>query len=353
MPCVTVNVDDDILHLKKLDFGVVSKSSTSLLFIFYADYSGDNVQIFKVMHAMNRVADFSVNYILIILRTSSNLDRGVENILQHAWRQSMLNMVIAENRQPLKTFERILFIVVVILAFMYSSDIYASFTTLGIDPLKTVPYFSTRFCPEMAMVHRNVCCIMTRIEAEYYKSQSHTNDGQYRLQVAKPSFWSDTGVFHFRWNLPGKTNMKKIIENFREAGILNKFYATPYMHPQNDQNDNAYEMDEQSQIHLLRQLVMLAVIGNSLAVIVCIGELLAHRFKNSVKGKVKLNLCGVFRRRMKQIQTYLLLTYRTLNVQVVLLLRAMRKYKIQLLDRRRWPKWLKSFSRTADRQAQI
>ncbi|THK32968.1 uncharacterized protein LOC114841116 [Diachasma alloeum] len=99
MPSVIVEVDGGVINLKEQDFGVVSKNTSSLLFIFYADYSGDNVQIYEVMHAMKKLTDFSVNYILIVLRTSSNLTRPVENILQYAWDISMSNILIVEIRR--------------------------------------------------------------------------------------------------------------------------------------------------------------------------------------------------------------------------------------------------------------
>ncbi|THK32944.1 uncharacterized protein LOC114841087 [Diachasma alloeum] len=572
MPSASIEMNDEGIALKEFDFGNVSKLSTSLLFIFHTEYSGDNVQISRVMHSLNKLADFSVNcYLLIILRTSSNLNRRLEDILHKAWKKTIMNIAIVEIRgincnrltklstdnqqfhdcegkkysafsriyddspkrviihqfnpfintfyhkkfstrrklfpnfannmhghdlkvriinqppfaavtwnennemkkmsgpnivlmqtitaklnatpvilpnpksmefwlsnftvedlineslnsdltahlcvrftghileesvrsrhiithelgvlmpkerginkitlyyaiestalilvimltiwfaaillkfdkkffelsrifrlilsigvdyQPTRSSQRVLFLVVIMIGFMYSNNIYASLTNLGVDPLvekeyktfedidnsglipiirapvfrktfndavgaklnlkkKSIQVIDSSNCLRMAMVHRNVCCVLFRAEAELYERLSHRKDSQYQLKLSEPIFWASDAAFRFRQGLPGKKTINEVIDRCNEAGLINKWYwnMEGSADPNNNTNDDLHAQDNAVQTQLLIQLIVVIAFGHLLATLVFIGELLAHRFKNSSKGKRKVRFC--------------------------------------------------------------
>ncbi|THK32943.1 uncharacterized protein LOC114841086 [Diachasma alloeum] len=559
IPSVSFEMDHEGIVPKDLDIGVLSKLSTSLLFIHYAKYSGNPVQIYRVMHSINKLADFSVNcYLLIVLETSSNSSEEIEDILQHAWNKTILNMAIVEIRlaanfntsttviaeiskfsdeanrglhkniasrviihqfnpfikkfyhlefssgkelfpnyaknmhghglkvvivdqppfasvtwkedgevgkmsgpnillmqtiteklnatpvilpkpknmrfwlsnftvedlineslnwdltahlcvrftehileesvrsqniithelgvlmprgyainnkiinnilessaltlvmmlaiwlaaillkfdrkfwklstifrwifsisvhhQPSRNFERIFFFVVVMLGFIYANNIYASLTNLGVDPLvendyETLeaiddtgltpmirnPLFRRTFknatgvelnlkrrsirvmeitdCTQIAILHRNVCCVLFKSEAEYHKQWSRTKNGENQLKFAAPIFWSHHAAFLFRQSLPGRKNINKVIKRCSEAGLLSKWYTHMTRGFGGIAEDVAHVTDD---LHTLRgQLIVVAALGHSLAALVLIGELLTHRFRNSFKKKCR------------------------------------------------------------------
>ncbi|XP_011301222.1 uncharacterized protein [Fopius arisanus] len=557
LPSVTLHVDHPTILLTDLDVGGISKLSTSLLFIYDIEYSGDNQKIYEVIDSIQKLADFSVNcYLLIILRTSSNFNGDMENILRHAWHHAIMHIAIVEIRhasnlnvstkiiadspksleltgaitkiskgnpdrviihqfnpfmkkfyhiqfsteevlfpnfaknmyglalkiiivnqppfasviwnnvgdmvkmsgpniilmqtiiekinatpvilpkqklskiwrneftvediikesfnwdltahlcihyteqiieesvrthniiihelailmprkltinkkilmdalessvlamiiiivvglavkllkfdqrywnlltifrwifsiavqhQPSKNYERILFFVVIVLGFTYANNIYASLTDLGVDPLventyETLedvdasglipvirnPVFRKTFenatdtklnlkkrslivmdntnCPEMAVRHRNVSCILFRNEAKYYKHRTRTQSGQFQLKLAKPIFWSHNAAFLFRQSLPGKKNINEIIERCREAGLLHKWYSDmTYSQRSEHTNTKEHVHVEEEQVRTLRgQLITVIVFGHSLATLTFIVEIVFHRFK--------------------------------------------------------------------------
>ncbi|THK32932.1 uncharacterized protein LOC114841067 [Diachasma alloeum] len=246
-------------------------------------------------------------------------------------------------RQPSKAYERILFLSLSMLGFMYSNQIYASLTNVavlsleerefvtfeeidasGLIPIVPIAHFERVFrnavgaelnlkkksqiivnirdCPKMAMVYRNVCCIMYNTEGEYYRRLSRQDNGQYRLKFAKPILRSDNGAFGVRDTSPYKTKINYLIQRCFEAGLISKWYleAISPSRSGNILNDDKPSRGERSAT-FRRQLMVVIVFGHSLATLVFFGELLVHRLRISHSNidKSRLNLRKLWKMKTK------------------------------------------------------
>ncbi|XP_063973149.1 uncharacterized protein LOC135160489 isoform X2 [Diachasmimorpha longicaudata] len=514
VPSVVVEMDNGVIKWKPLEFGVINKYTTALLFIVYADYSGDNGQIYEVMREVNQLPDLSINYLLVILRTSGNvvkkihknkevsaddtkfgckklacygvnskiiddssvqvimhqfnffakifyhqvfqsgieifpnfgknrhghplvvwpprnfyrpvvknmapvlnftilevydkmkadmlygaeimfddnpilpnftvpdLMRSIELVMlipntyklnttlinksiaimsllfaiigtisllavllkldQKIWNTSNLFAMmfsITVSSKPSRTNQRILFLLIVILGFLYSSDVYSSLTNIGTDPLLIARTYNTfedidetglylkmtnfdfhifigaedaklnlkhkvfiyneLFADEMNNP-TNFCYLLTKKKAFHFKNKCASMNRQELWTVGKPIFGYYKRNIYFHHGLPGQQQLRNTMTRFRESGLLNRWFSdtdngTMY---RNDKNDIANGINKKSETKFLKFLIILNVFGISLASIVFIGELLVYHVKKLIE---KLHIVSTQRAKKKTI----------------------------------------------------
>ncbi|XP_063993996.1 uncharacterized protein LOC135171400 [Diachasmimorpha longicaudata] len=265
---------------------------------------------------------------------------------------------IGMSREPSKNHERILFIVVTTLGFMYSNEIYASFTNLGIDPLVEKEYdtfeqidevglpiistegdinsiyaeadgaklnlrkktaspdaFKDIDCAEMAALHHNVSCLMYKAVAED-KYWFYRDGGRHRLKIGKPIFCFAMLTAAFRHGLPGKKKMNVIVERYREMGLMARYYSLNQATIPGNEEIEDNDAENKSTSEFLRQIIVLTFLGHSFAVIVFIGECLVYscsRSPETNEEKVEVNQYGSVKREMKRQESWSPVVFRIIH----------------------------------------
>uniref|UniRef100_A0A6V7JYB9 Ionotropic glutamate receptor C-terminal domain-containing protein n=1 Tax=Bracon brevicornis TaxID=1563983 RepID=A0A6V7JYB9_9HYME len=226
-------------------------------------------------------------------------------------------------QRPTRASERILFFFIVIVGFTYSTNIYTSLTEIAMSskseneytsledildskcsPMidfilfnKTFAYATGDYlrlkeitkpilyisdCPKLAMVHRNVCCLMSSVQGAFFREESRRRSGEYRLTFAKVIFWTDQATFYVGKNAFYKKYMDKIIIQLKETGIIKQWYynLNELLGNMTVEESEIIEKDEEEETgHLLSQIIFIDIIGYSLGCIFFIGELIYHRFQ--------------------------------------------------------------------------
>ncbi|XP_057323296.1 uncharacterized protein LOC130666372 [Microplitis mediator] len=232
---------------------------------------------------------------------------------------------ISVNKRPLITSQRILYTFLMVISFSYSSNIYASLTSVSIDTDREIEYrnfddlakssltpiiskylYEKTFsesegailelknkvknttniwrCPFKAERNKNITCLMGKLESEIYLSLKKSK--KQTLKLSKVCFWSDSYTFLLRKGSPLRRAFKNIFLIFSAVGLHSKWYKK---HAEMELSEDIIENTVEELLiptkTLLEQLAAILLFGYIASGIAFIGEIIYNKILNNWKIK--------------------------------------------------------------------
>lgn len=230
---------------------------------------------------------------------------------------------ISVNKRPLITSQRILYTFLMLISFSYSSNIYASLTSVSMDidheieyrnyddlakspltPIISKYLYEKTFsesegailelkhkventtniwkCPFKAERNKSITCLMGKLESEIYLSSKKSK--RQTLKLSKVCFWSDSYTFLLRKGSPLRRAFKKIFLIFSAIGLHSKWYKK---HAEMEVSDDIIENTVEELLipseTLLEQLTAILLFGYIASGTAFIGEIICNKILNNWK----------------------------------------------------------------------